>query len=78
MPTVLRWKGWTFLFYSADSHEPPHVHVRMGRREAKFWLSDCTVAANRRVAEHDLNALQKKVAQHRERFLEMWHAHFGP
>jgi hypothetical protein len=34
MPTVLRWRGWTFLFYSADWREPPHVHARQGRQEA--------------------------------------------
>jgi hypothetical protein len=75
--TVLRWKGWIFLFYSADWREPPHVHAPKGRREAKFWLDDCSIAASRRVAQHELAALQRKVQEQRERFLESWHAHFG-
>lgn len=77
MPTVLRWQGWTFLFYSADWREPPHVHARKGRQEVKFWLSDCSVAASRRVSQLQLNKLQAKVREHREEFLESWHAHFG-
>lgn len=44
MPTVLRWRGYQFLFYSLDDGEPPHIHVRKGRGQAKFWLSDCQLA----------------------------------
>jgi hypothetical protein len=44
MPTVLRWRGYQFLFYSLDEGEPPHIHVRRGRSQAKFWLSDCQLA----------------------------------
>jgi hypothetical protein len=77
MPTVLRWQGWTFLFYSADWREPPHVHARQGRQEAKFWLGDCSVASARRVSHHELNQLQHQVRQHREAFLARWHEHFG-
>jgi hypothetical protein len=77
VPTVLRWQGWIFLFYSADWREPPHVHARKGRQEVNFWLSDCSVAASRRVSQRQLNKLQGKVREHREEFLEHWHAHFG-
>jgi hypothetical protein len=65
------------LFYSADSREPPHVHARKGRQEAKFWLSDCTVAAVGRVPQHELSTLQRQVRRHQDAFLEKWHAHFG-
>jgi hypothetical protein len=54
-----------------------HVHARKGRQEVKFWLSDCSVAAARRVPQHELTTLQQKVRQHRDEFLEKWHAHFG-
>jgi Domain of unknown function (DUF4160) len=77
MPTVLRWRGWIFLFYSADGEEPPHVHVRKGRQEVKFWLADCGVAAMRRVSDRELRVLQAQVRQHRDAFLEGWHEHFG-
>ncbi|MFN0134324.1 MAG: DUF4160 domain-containing protein [Phycisphaerales bacterium] len=38
MPTILYEKGFRFAFYSADSGEPPHVHVRKGGGSAKWWL----------------------------------------
>ena len=54
MPTVLRWRGYQFLFYSLDEGEPPHVHVRKGRCQAKFWLSDCQLAKTKGLAEHEV------------------------
>lgn len=40
MPTVLRWKGYRFFFFSneGDPSEPLHVHVRKDRSAAKYWL----------------------------------------
>jgi len=35
MPTLLRWKGYRFFFYSADGWEPPNVHVAKDGKEAK-------------------------------------------
>jgi hypothetical protein len=46
MPTLSRWNGCRFFFYSADCDEPPHVHVVTGEHEAKVWLSNCSVAIN--------------------------------
>jgi len=77
MPTILRWRGWIFLFYSADGSEPPHVHVRKGRQEVKFWLKDASVAASRHVPEHELKLLRRKVVEQQSHFMEAWHAYFG-
>jgi uncharacterized protein DUF4160 len=27
MPTILRWKGFRFFFFSNEGDEPPHVHA---------------------------------------------------
>ena len=40
MPTVLRWGPYRAFFYSNERGEQPHVHVRSGDFEAKFWLHD--------------------------------------
>jgi hypothetical protein len=40
MPTVLRWGPYRAFFYSNERDEPPHIHVRSGDFEAKFWLHD--------------------------------------
>ncbi len=57
MPTLLRWKGYRFFFYSADGWEPPHVHVVKDGREAKIWLRDISVAVNLGFSARDLNEI---------------------
>ena len=43
MPTILRWGPYRAFFYSNEGGEPPHIHVRSGDFEAKFWLHDLSV-----------------------------------
>ncbi|PYS92965.1 MAG: hypothetical protein DMF64_06810 [Acidobacteria bacterium] len=38
MPTVLRVGRFRFFFFSNESQEPPHIHVKAAENEAKFWL----------------------------------------
>ncbi len=57
MPTVERWRGYRFYFYSHEpnepmlyfySHEPnepPHIHVDARGCTAKFWLRPCCTCA---------------------------------
>ena len=44
MPTVLVEKGYYFRFYASDMGEPPHIHVVQGRKRAKIWLQDMSLA----------------------------------
>jgi len=46
MPTVLRWEGFRFYFYSHEPNEPPHIHVDGGGASAKFWLRPLALARN--------------------------------
>ena len=42
MPVVLREEGLRFLSTpnkGSPKEEPPHIHVRQGADEAKFWLT---------------------------------------
>ncbi|MDP3315824.1 MAG: DUF4160 domain-containing protein [Devosia sp.] len=77
MPTLFEWKGWRFVFYSLDSAEPPHVHIRKDRKEAKVWLENTAVARNKRCTDKELNELLDVVKSHRQEFLERWNEHFG-
>jgi hypothetical protein len=77
MPTVLRWRGYRFSFYSREPDEPPHVHVVKGGAQAKFWLADCSLARTVGFADHELTRIAVKVRQERERFLKAWHDFFG-
>jgi hypothetical protein len=38
MPTVLLIRGWRLFFYTNERNEPPHIHVRKGDVEGKYWL----------------------------------------
>ena len=77
MPTLLRWNGFRFFFYSADGGEPAHIHVVKGGCEAKVWLHDLSIAANIGYSARDLTTIVRKTREHRERFLEAWHDHFA-
>jgi hypothetical protein len=77
MPTLLRWKGYRFFFYSADGWEPPHVHVVKDGREAKIWLKDLNVAVNLGFSARDLNEIIGATRENRSVFLEAWNDYFG-
>jgi hypothetical protein len=77
MPTVLRWGSYRAFFYSNEGHEPAHVHVRAGNKEAKIWLHDLTVAANAGFPAHELADIIRYMRVHREQLLAVWNDHFG-
>ena len=57
MPTVLRWRGRRFYFYSSDGDEPPHVHVDHGGRTIKVWLHTLKVAYNDGYTMREVSAI---------------------
>jgi hypothetical protein len=62
VPTVFRHDGYRFFFFSneGDPREPPHVHVRRGGGEAKFWLMpEVAVAESFGFNAAELNALSE-------------------
>jgi hypothetical protein len=77
MPTVLRWGSYRAFFYSNEGGEPPHVHVRSGDREAKFWLHDLSVAANAGFPAHEIGAIVRELRSQRAVLEGKWHEHFG-
>lgn len=80
MPKLLDWNGWRFFFYSREGMplEPPHIHVREDRSEAKFWLTPVvSVADDRRMDARTLKMLFSVVEEHRDEFEERWHEFFS-
>lgn len=77
MPTVLRWNGFRFYFFSHEGSEPPHIHVDKAGKSAKFWLDPVSLARNRGYTERQLNRLHIKVVVHQDEFLQEWHEYFG-
>jgi len=77
MPTVLRVGRFRFFFFSNEGREPPHIHVKAGEDEAKFWLAPIALAANHGFNGRELNEIEHMVAQHRTGLLEAWNEHLG-
>jgi hypothetical protein len=77
MPTVLRWKGYRFFFYSADGWEPAHIHVTKDGKETKIWLENVGLAVNMGFAAQELNEIVKKTREERESFLRSWNDYFA-
>ncbi len=77
MPTIFRWKGFRFHFFSNEGREPPHVHVRRAEDACKFWLNPVSSAYNDGMTGAELRQLEEIVREHREEFLRKWHEYFG-
>ena len=76
MPTILRWRGRRFYFYSSDGDEPPHVHVDHSGRTMKVWLDTLKIAYNDGYAMREVTAILGIVDRNRERLLEAWDGYF--
>jgi hypothetical protein len=68
---------YRFFFYSNESGEPAHVHVRRERKLAKFWLQPVGLADSKRFAAHELREIEELVQDRRAEFLEAWNEYFG-
>jgi hypothetical protein len=77
MPTILRYKGFRFHFYSNEGHEPPHVHIRRAHDSCKFWLNPVALAYNDGMRSSELRELERVVQEHRDEFESRWHEYFG-
>ena len=80
MPTVLRWKGYRFFFFSneGDPAESVHVHVRKDRNVAKFWLEPVVaLAESYGMNSKELNKLEKVVENNDKQIKKAWYEYFG-
>jgi hypothetical protein len=77
MPTVLRDGPYSFIFFSSDRGEPPHIHVQRERYVAKFWLEPVALVTNRGFRAHEMRRITRLVVQHQATLLEAWHDYFG-
>ena len=78
MPRVNGIPGpYRFFFYSFDCAEPPHVHVRRERSEAKFWVNPMDLAWNHGFSPTELNQLRRIIIENEPLIIEAWHEHCG-
>ena len=50
MPVILRISPYVCYFWSLEGNEPPHVHVKRDKDEAKFWLAPVRLAPEQAVS----------------------------
>ncbi|MFO0792135.1 MAG: DUF4160 domain-containing protein [Pirellulales bacterium] len=77
MPTVLRDGPYSFVFFSSDRGEPPHIHVKRDRDIVKFWLEPISLAKNCGFRDHELSQIERRVIQYQQQLIEAWHDYFG-
>ena len=77
MPTVLQVGRYRFFLFSNEGQEPPHIHVKAGEDEAKFWLNPVNLAANYGFRTRELNEVEGLVIEHQAELLEAWNEYFG-
>jgi hypothetical protein len=77
MPTVLRVGRYRPYFYSNQRQEPPHIYVKAGSDQAKFWLSPVRLASNYGFRAHELNEIMGIIGQHEAVLTEAWDECFG-
>ena len=65
------------FFYSADQHEPPHVHVERDDFEAKFWLDPVRLENSRGFRRPEIGQIEDLIVQKRDLLLGAWHEYFG-
>jgi hypothetical protein len=76
MPSKI-FNGYKFQFYSADQHEPPHIHVVKAEMRAKIWLSDISVAWSRNFNQRELNSVLSIVRERQDELMEWYHGFFA-
>jgi len=77
MPTVLRFLGFRFFFYSNEGLEPPHIHVEKEDNKAKFWLEPVELASSNGFSAKEINQLRKITLEYQQQFKKSWHEYFG-
>jgi hypothetical protein len=76
MPTVLRVGRYRFYFFSNEGQEPPHIHVKAGGDEAKFWLEPVDLASNYGFRAHELGEIEEIIRRHWKELMEAWDGYF--
>ena len=77
MPTIFRIGPYRFGFFSNESLEPPHIHVKSSGNQAKFWLDVVELASNYGYKAYELSKIEDMVLEHRDELLEAWHEYFS-
>lgn len=76
MPTILRWNGYRFYFFSNEGSEPPHIHVDKAGKSAKYWLVPVALARNIGFSPAEVREMESKIALEAQGMVEKWNEYF--
>ena len=79
MPTVFRYKGIRFFFYTKEGKplEPMHIHAEHGGKTAKIWLQPAIcIASSYGFSRKDQAELVRVTAEHRAEIERKWNECF--
>jgi hypothetical protein len=72
---------YKFFFFSSEYYggklEKPHLHVRHGGNEAKFWITDSTVAENFGFSTKEVREIQEIISTNRDIIQNTWNDYFN-
>jgi hypothetical protein len=75
-PTVFRYKGYRFYFFSREE-EKIHIHVYCSDGEAKLWIfPEVSVAKNFGLSPSQVEELKRVVEEHKDEITIAWEKHF--
>ena len=75
-PTVFRWKGYQFYFFSREESRV-HIHVHSADGEAKFWLEPVVALTySYGLNAKQLKEIQKMIEGHKNEIKGAWKKHF--
>ena len=75
MPTIFILFGLRFMFYS-DDHEPVHVHITNGGREAKYNVQPVKMVYNHGFKKHELSLIESLVEENVDVIVDRWQDFF--
>ncbi|MBU4212602.1 MAG: DUF4160 domain-containing protein [Verrucomicrobia bacterium] len=76
-PTVFKWKGYRFFFFSREERRL-HIHAVCPDGEAKFWLEpNVELANNYGLSQTQMMELTKVVEEKKNDILDAWRKHFA-
>ncbi|MBL7074959.1 DUF4160 domain-containing protein [candidate division KSB1 bacterium] len=75
-PTIFRYKGYRFFFFSREEKRI-HVHVSCPNGEAKFWLEPVIALVQQYgLSPKQLKELQKIIEERNDEITKAWKKHF--
>lgn len=75
-PTVFRFKGYRFFFFSREENRI-HIHVIHAEGEAKIWIEPkIEVESSYGLSSKQIKEILEQVIEHEDEIKKSWYSHF--